>query len=157
MLNYDARKIDELAEKSLKAYLEKNREKIFYCPAPDCTMFVYKNELEQNEDKWNCPLCKNSICTKCKVVYHEGFTCDMYQGSRNDPDYSFKVWQRNRTKDCKICPNCASGIEKRDGCNHMTCSICHCHFCWICLKKYPTGQDVYNHISRDHPGLLFAP
>lgn len=27
----------------------------------------------------------------CKVVYHHGFTCDVYQGSKKDPDYSFKV------------------------------------------------------------------
>jgi len=35
-------------------------------------------------------------------------------------------------------------IEKNDGCNHMTCSRCGQHFCWICKKTL----DKNNY--RDH-------
>ncbi|GIX80028.1 ATP-dependent RNA helicase DEAH12, chloroplastic, partial [Caerostris extrusa] len=91
-LGDDPAKIKVLLEKAKKHYLETNGDEIYHCPAPDCSMFFYKNEIT---GKLNCPLCQNDICVKCNVVYHQGFTCDMYQGSKNDPDYSFKVWQKN--------------------------------------------------------------
>lgn len=42
------------------------------------------------------------------------------------------------------CPQCATVIEKSDGCNKMTCSQCMCHFCFICGEI--TGQS-YDHFS----------
>ncbi|KAF8786841.1 uncharacterized protein LOC129972642 isoform X2 [Argiope bruennichi] len=127
ILKDDSVKIKTLLEKSMKDYLERNRENIFYCPAPDCSMFFYKKELS---DKVNCPLCKNDICTKCNVIYHGGYTCDMYQNSKKDPDYSFKVWQKTTTQ-CKQCPKCKTAIEKIAGCNHMTCVSCKGSFDWV--------------------------
>ena len=31
----------------------------------------------------------------------------------------------------KICSNCKRGVEKKDGCNHMTC-LCKHQFCYLC-------------------------
>ena len=36
-------------------------------------------------------------------------------------------------KNAKPCPGCNIPIDKRDGCNHMTCSQCSYEFCWLCL------------------------
>jgi hypothetical protein len=33
----------------------------------------------------------------------------------------------------KVCPKCATPIEKDGGCNHITC-ICGSHWCWHCGK-----------------------
>ncbi|GFW60867.1 probable pre-mRNA-splicing factor ATP-dependent RNA helicase mog-1 [Trichonephila clavipes] len=153
ILNDDHTKIKSLLEKSMKDYLEKNRGNIFYCPAPDCQMFLFKEDISGS--KLQCPLCKNEICTKCYVLYHQGYTCDMYQNSKKDPDYSFKVWQKGPVK-CKQCPRCKTAIEKVSGCNRMKCSSCHGNFCWICLAAYPTEQQVYNHIDTSHGGMLFV-
>ncbi|KAF8786845.1 uncharacterized protein LOC129971350 [Argiope bruennichi] len=143
VLGDDPVKIKVLLEKSMKYYLERHADDIIHCPAPDCSMFFFKNEIVG--DKHNCPLCQNDICIKCNVVYHQGFTCDMYQGSKNDPDYSFKVWQKTAVE-CKRCPKCNTAIEKNGGCDHMTCHTCRSHFCWVCVREFPDAAAVYRHI-----------
>jgi len=40
----------------------------------------------------------------------------------------------------KKCPNCSNNIEKNGGCNHMCCSNCHFHFCWLCMGKFGDGS-----------------
>lgn len=142
-LGDDPAKIKTLLEKSMKHYIESYGSGIFYCPAPDCSMFFYKDEI--SSDKLNCPLCQNDICINCNTVYHQGLTCEMYQGSKNDPDYSFKVWQKTVTQ-CKRCPKCKTAIEKNGGCDHMTCNSCGSHFCWQCVREFPNANDVYRHL-----------
>ncbi|GIY51879.1 ATP-dependent RNA helicase DEAH12, chloroplastic [Caerostris extrusa] len=153
ILKDDHTKIKTLLEKSMKDFLERKREFIYHCPAPDCSMFFYKDQL--SDSKVHCPLCKNDICSKCNVLYHGGYTCDMYQNTKKDPDYSFKVWQKTNVQ-CKQCPKCKTAIEKIAGCNRMRCSTCKISFCWICLEAYTTDQQVYNHIHSAHRGMLFA-
>lgn len=36
----------------------------------------------------------------------------------------------------KKCPNCRIITEKKEGCNHITCSKCSCQWCWLCNEKY---------------------
>lgn len=141
ILDYDKEKINGLLNECLKDYIKNNNDFV-YCPAPDCSMFVNKKTCGA---KWNCPLCHNEICIPCNVVFHHGYTCDIYQGSKKDSDYSFKVWKQT-TGNCRICPNCGTAIEKTEGCNHMTCANCNGHFCWLCSKGFPTGNAVYDHL-----------
>ena len=35
-------------------------------------------------------------------------------------------------KNTRACPNCGMGIEKDGGCNHMFCTYCSMHFCYVC-------------------------
>ncbi len=40
---------------------------------------------------------------------------------------------------CWQCPKCGQGIEKNEGCDHMTCKKpggCGHEFCWRCLAPY---------------------
>ncbi|XP_055941239.1 uncharacterized protein LOC129971468 [Argiope bruennichi] len=152
-LGDDPARIKVMLEKSMKYYLERHADDIIHCPAPDCPMFFFKDEVVG--DKHNCRLCQNDICINCNAVYHQGVTCDMYQGSKEDPDYSFKVWQKS-TVQCKQCPKCKTAIEKIEGCNRMKCESCNGIFCWICLKAFDGFIEAYNHIDAAHPGLLFA-
>ena len=46
----------------------------------------------------------------------------------------------------KKCPNCKAWMQKLDGCNKMTCSKCHCYFCWLCFKIL-SKNDPYSHFN----------
>ena len=45
------------------------------------------------------------------------------------------------TQHCKKCPRCGWSIEKNEGCNHMTCRLCHHEFCWLCSQNYSGHND----------------
>lgn len=54
-------------------------------------------------------------------------------------------------KNIKQCPGCRQGIEKRRGCDHMTCK-CGAQFCYICGADYlgPSGIfAVGNHVHAE--------
>lgn len=40
-------------------------------------------------------------------------------------------------EEIKRCPKCLTLIVKMDdgSCNHITCSVCGCEFCWLCMKE----------------------
>jgi hypothetical protein len=96
----------------------------------------------------SCPSCLARICSSCHVEYHEGVTCaDREDGG----DRLFQEWMR--IHDVKKCPGCHAPIERGAGCNHMTCSRCHTHTCWQCLKTFPQGQGIYDHMREVHGGI----
>lgn len=57
-------------------YYKKTREDIFSCPTPDCD-YVFFNDQEQN--RFDCPKCKNSYCLNCNVLFHKDMTCKDYK------------------------------------------------------------------------------
>ena len=64
--------------------------------------------------------------------------------------------QSVQTKDVKYCPGknetsgevCGVAIAKNGGCNHMTCTVCQSHWCWLCVKTF--GDSIYEHLSEAH-------
>jgi hypothetical protein len=40
----------------------------------------------------------------------------------------------------RACPKCCQLIEHKDRCKHVTCLVCKCEFCFVCLKK-KVGND----------------
>jgi hypothetical protein len=49
------------------------------------------------------------------------------------------------------CPKCKIGVEKSEGCNHMTCwAQCGQHFCYTCGKAL-TLDGVYAHFAANNP------
>ena len=53
------------------------------------------------------------------------------------------------------CPTCLTPIEKNDGCNHMTCTKCDQHFCWVCKKALES--DKYRDHFADINGRGYRP
>lgn len=94
------------------------------CFRPDCghkNLFNRPAEGFYHEDI--CQKCHIAeFCLLCGKVSHGG-TCD------TTPD----EWIALNTK---VCPGCRAFVEKDGGCNHMQCTTCNTHFCWICSQSY---------------------
>ena len=52
------------------------------------------------------------------------------------------------------CPKCKTGIQKKSGCNHMTCSNCNAHICWKCFKLFNTEDECYTHLAKVCGGII---
>ncbi|XP_041089831.1 E3 ubiquitin-protein ligase RNF19B [Polyodon spathula] len=116
-----------------------------WCPAPDCGFAVIAYGCASCP-KLSCGRegCGTEFCYHCKQVWHPNQTCDSARQQR-------ALSLRGRTKhssgvshgpdsgadDIKPCPRCSAYIIKmNDGsCNHMTCAVCGCEFCWLCMKE----------------------
>ena len=55
----------------------------------------------------------------------------------------------------KKCPKCSFTIQKIDGCNKMTCSLCHAYFCWNCMAVLP-HDTPYKHFENNPDCFLHA-
>ncbi|XP_044175028.1 ATP-dependent RNA helicase DEAH12, chloroplastic-like [Acropora millepora] len=129
---------------SLDAYVRCNPDSVKYCPTPDCGT-VYRVSSDGRSHK--CGACSADICTSCHTQSHRGLTCAMFKSGRNVEE-DFKEWMRKDPSNRKNCPQCNAPIEKNQGCNHMECSQCKAHMCWLCLGVFRTGHEVYDHQSH---------
>ncbi|KAF8271844.1 hypothetical protein EI94DRAFT_1719622 [Lactarius quietus] len=136
---------DALVLAAFHAYVQARPNEYHYCPTPDCPQ-AYPTGPQNAVI--SCPSCLARICPSCHVEFHEGVTCaDREDGG----DRLFQEWLQ--THDVKMCPGCAAPIERAEGCNHMTCTRCHTHTCWVCLQTFPQGQGIYAHMRDFHGGI----
>lgn len=98
---------------------------ICWCSRPGCENYM---EGSSKQPKLVCALCGQMVCFFCKNDWHEGLRCEEAMSKE------FKLYRNNFC--VKECPSCHHGIEKSDGCNHMTCGKCHFEFCWLCGGKF---------------------
>ncbi|KAK6490825.1 E3 ubiquitin-protein ligase RNF19A-like [Huso huso] len=118
-----------------------------WCPAPDCGYAVIAFGCA------SCPKitcgregCGTEFCYHCKQIWHPNQTCDAARQQRaqslrlrtiRSSSLSYSQESGTAADDIKPCPRCAAYIIKmNDGsCNHMTCAVCGCEFCWLCMKE----------------------
>lgn len=96
--------------------------------------------------------CSSCGCSFCyyHAAAHRGGSCE---------EYEVRLAAETRcisdTLGTKDCPQCARQTMKTGGCNHMTCQVCRCDWCWICgispVLRGPHGEDpIYWHFCDDN-------
>lgn len=75
-----------------------------------------------------CRKCDLSWCVSCSVPMHEGETCTDYKDRIENGDarrsrqaLEDAATQEEVTRKSKPCPGCGIRIQKKNGCDHMTC------------------------------------
>jgi hypothetical protein len=141
---------DALFYAAFQAHVSSHPDQYRYCPTADC-QYIYR--VGPEDAVVQCRLCLTNICTHCHIEQHEGITCADYQASHDESEIqkSFDRWRA--AHNVKPCPNCAAPIEKIAGCNHMMCSACRTHMCWVCLAGFRKGDEVYDHMRKQHGGI----
>ena len=139
----------EFIDAAVSTFVSKNNEKYRYCSTADCQM-IYA--ISSKRALFACPLCLKKVCTKCHKSYHEGITCEMLQSEMEDGN-SLLDWLKEKPSSRKLCPKCHIGIEKNEGCNHMTCK-CGAHICWVCMEYFDESRKCYQHLERKHGSFV---
>ncbi|KAF8156708.1 hypothetical protein B0H34DRAFT_471848 [Crassisporium funariophilum] len=132
---------DAVVNAAFACHLQTHADEFQFCPTPDCPQ-VYPSAPEGVF--LQCPACLVRICPNCKTDAHDGLTCD----ENNGGDGMFQEWVG--AHDVKQCPGCKMAIEKDEGCNHMVCTVCQTHICWMCMKTFPKGEGIYGHMRSEH-------
>ncbi|XP_054035816.1 E3 ubiquitin-protein ligase RNF19B isoform X2 [Dryobates pubescens] len=120
-----------------------------WCPAPDCSYAVIAYGCAE------CPRltcgregCGTEFCYHCRQPWHPDGPCAPVPPA---PSLSSPAAQLTHPEDSahsetmvqaeaeaiKVCPRCSAFIMKiNDGsCNRMSCTVCGCLFCWLCLQE----------------------
>ena len=101
-----------------------------------------------------CPACgslnapctvRNVECATCGLMYcrehsgrHRGQSCEDWaltaEGSAAAEDER-RFLEFCLRKATKACPGCRAPTEKRMGCNHIVCTNCSAHWCFLCGRR----------------------
>ncbi|KAH9852190.1 hypothetical protein C2E23DRAFT_731379 [Lenzites betulinus] len=142
---------ERMLEAAFLAHIHSRAQEFKYCPTADCAT-VYRAGVA--DSVLRCPTCLARICAFCHVEAHEGLGCAEYKDQAAGGDASFQRWRE--AHDVRPCPGCGTGLEKSGGCNHMCCTRCRAHICWVCMKVFndtDSGGGVYAHMRREHGGI----
>ncbi|PPQ97579.1 hypothetical protein CVT26_002307 [Gymnopilus dilepis] len=142
-----AASLDALVHAAFGAHVQSHSD-LHYCPTPDCPQ-VYRSA--KGGVFIQCPSCLIRICPSCHTDAHDGLTC----AESKHGDDLFDEWAGQH--DVKRCPGCNVAIEKEEGCNHMTCTMCNTHICWVCLQTFPNGEGIYGHMRSEHGDFGLGP
>ena len=146
--------VKHLLEVSFFDYIGRHPNKFGCCTTPDCPE-IYSLETNSGDGIFRCRSCFVCVCVSCGED-HDGFSCEEWKVHR-DPEAQERLlegWAEGN-KDVKKCPKCKILIEKNGGCNHVTCSKCEAHICWVCMGVFSADQ-VYNHMELVHGGMLYG-
>jgi len=135
---------ESLLRTSFDSHVRTRPNDFQYCPTPDCPQ-VYRPETDY---EFFCTTCLTPICTKCKVISHDGMTCEEWQEIGSEEGRLFRQYKVEH--DVRDCPNCGVGIEKNEGCNHMECTECGAHICWFCMEVFEESGQCYGHMRDEH-------
>ncbi|KAI1715390.1 IBR domain, a half RING-finger domain-containing protein [Ditylenchus destructor] len=116
-----------------------------WCPGRGCHTIVFCKTNKAH--RVACSNCNSKFCMKCGQNYHAPASCDVIKMwlTKCADDSETANYISAHTKDC---PNCHSCIEKNGGCNHMQCSKCKYHFCWMCFRDWKSHGSEYYECSR---------
>lgn len=146
-----AEQFQAVAEAAFSSHVQSHSDEFHYCPSPDCPQ-VYRSKPKSLEGTTvQCPSCLLRICVACQQEAHEGFTCD------DDDDWNEELQEWVKDHDVKRCPGCRITIERIEGCNHLTCTNCQTHICWVCMKTFPKGEGIYGHMREEHGDFGLGP
>mmetsp|Transcript_44925 Transcript_44925/g.66086 ORF Transcript_44925/g.66086 Transcript_44925/m.66086 type:complete len:571 (+) Transcript_44925:74-1786(+) len=120
-------------EYQIRSFVEMNRC-TRWCPGPGCDKVAVASSFGLI-GVVDCDKCHTQFCLSCGELNHRPLSCDLVTkwNEKNADQGQTADWMLINTKNC---PKCSSRIDKNGGCNHMICSQCDYHFCWICMGSW---------------------
>jgi E3 ubiquitin-protein ligase RNF14 len=144
-------------------------KKLSYCPRKWCQGFSFSKQypkitsLEDYDDSASeaehpliddgdyrlakCEDCSFVYCRVCHASWHgEHIRCE--PKSLEELTAEEKASSEYIAQNTTPCASCSCPVQKSYGCNHMQCSQCQTHFCYLC-SAWLDPRDPYDHFRKD--------
>ncbi|KAL1987150.1 hypothetical protein VTN96DRAFT_4756 [Rasamsonia emersonii] len=92
-----------------------------------------------------CEDCGYAFCCVCKKGWH-GELVRCFPRREAELSAEEKATEEYLKLYTTQCPTCNAPCQKRMGCNHMICSQCHTHFCYLC-STWLSEDNPYRHFN----------
>jgi len=129
-----------------------------WCAFPGCGSGQIVSDIQDESNTGRntflrCHHCEQRSCAHHRCLWHTERTCEQYDhDARNSEEVG--LIQYLEREDVKRCPKCHHGIEKDQGCDHMTCSKraggCGAEFCFRCLADFQGASGIWKRGNSAH-------
>lgn len=126
-------------------------QKRLYCPARGCNARnggsqtwippenIRPSQSAPSRRKATCPRCQARVCADCGRLWHGKQPCSTGANKQDEEKEREAFAALARDHGWKRCVGCAAMVERREGCNHMTCR-CGAEFCMACGAQWKTCE-----------------
>ncbi|KAF3690101.1 RanBP-type and C3HC4-type zinc finger-containing protein 1 [Channa argus] len=114
---------------------ESRSEHSFHCQTPNCRGWcIYEDEVNE----FHCDLCDETNCILCRAI-HKDMNCKDYQDDlriRAENDQAAQQTKQMlenllQNGEAMKCPRCDIIVQKKDGCDWISCLMCKTEICWV--------------------------
>ncbi|RKF71511.1 E3 ubiquitin-protein ligase itt1 [Golovinomyces cichoracearum] len=97
-----------------------------------------------------CEDCSFAFCGRCFQSWHGDFIlcAPRVTGELTEEEKASQEYLKLHTTQC---PTCTVPCQKSHGCNHMICSNCNTHFCYLC-SSWLSPDNPYKHYNTQTTG-----
>ena len=120
------------------------------CNTPDCQGLTF---VQPGDVSWTCSFCRSLWCVQCRKKHDPSVSCASFAQEEKADHEMRKLIASGSVKQCPVCKN---GVQKNEGCNHMTCISCRAHFCYVCGQQLDAAHP-YSHFRRGTCPLFDVP
>ncbi|KAG6009635.1 hypothetical protein E4U21_001699 [Claviceps maximensis] len=100
-----------------------------------------------------CEDCNFAFCGRCLQTWHGEFVRCMPKRSQDELTEEEKASLEYLQLHTSPCPTCNAPAQKTHGCNHMICSRCDTHFCYLC-SSWLDPANPYDHYNSPPNGKV---
>ncbi|KAG5983070.1 hypothetical protein E4U55_000868 [Claviceps digitariae] len=100
-----------------------------------------------------CEDCGFAFCGRCFQTWHGEFVRCMPKRSQDELTEEEKASLEYLQLHTSPCPTCNAPAQKTHGCNHMICSRCDTHFCYLC-SSWLDPANPYKHYNSQPNGKV---
>lgn len=119
---------------AVKNFTDAGVEDIYSCPF--CDNVVSLDADIEKFQFFHCHSCDKTSCRQCSDEKHDG-PCNKQRRQEEELTDKFILTCR-----------CNARIFRGDGCNHLQCTLCRKHWCWLCKQQlFGSKANMYRHFQ----------
>lgn len=100
-----------------------------------------------------CEDCGLAFCSRCLQSWHGEYVRCMAKKDREKLTAEEEASLQYLKLHTSPCPTCSAPAQKTHGCNHMICSRCETHFCYLC-SAWLDPTNPYKHYNLQGNGKV---